>query len=42
MRGPGLESAPLAQELVGHPLDSNLVRAGGRSRPASGSGDVAV
>ena len=29
-----LEAARLAQELVGHPLDSNLVRAGGRSRPA--------
>jgi len=30
-----LEVARLAQELVGHPLDSNLVRAGGRSRPAA-------
>jgi hydroxymethylglutaryl-CoA lyase len=30
-----LEAARLAQELVGHPLDSNLVRAGGRSRPAA-------
>ena len=29
-----LDAARLAQELVGHPLDSNLVRAGGRSRPA--------
>lgn len=27
-----LEAARLAQELVGHPLDSNLLRAGGRSR----------
>ena len=30
-----LDAARLAQELVGHPLDSNLVRAGGRSRPAA-------
>jgi hydroxymethylglutaryl-CoA lyase len=30
-----LAAARLAQELVGHPLDSNLVRAGGRSRPAA-------
>jgi hydroxymethylglutaryl-CoA lyase len=30
-----LEAARLAQDLVGHPLDSNLVRAGGRSRPAA-------
>jgi hydroxymethylglutaryl-CoA lyase len=30
-----LEAARLAQELVGHPLESNLVRAGGRSRPAA-------
>ena len=28
-----LTAAALAQELVGHPLDSNLLRAGGRSRP---------
>jgi len=28
-----LDAARLAQELVGHPLDSNLLRAGGRSRP---------
>jgi hydroxymethylglutaryl-CoA lyase len=28
-----LEAAALAQKLVGHPLDSNLLRAGGRSRP---------
>ena len=28
-----LDAARLAQELVGHPPDSNLVRAGGRSRP---------
>ena len=28
-----LAAADLAQELVGHPLDSNLLRAGGRSRP---------
>jgi hydroxymethylglutaryl-CoA lyase len=30
-----LEAAGLAQALVGHPLDSNLVRAGGRSRPTA-------
>lgn len=30
-----LDAARLAQELVGHPLDSNLLRAGGRSRPAA-------
>jgi isopropylmalate/homocitrate/citramalate synthase len=30
-----LDAARLAQELVGHPLDSNLVRAGGRSQPAA-------
>jgi len=30
-----LEAARLAEELVGHPLDSNLVRAGGRSRPTA-------
>ena len=28
-----LEAAALARELVGHPLESNLFRAGGRSRP---------
>jgi hydroxymethylglutaryl-CoA lyase len=28
-----LAAAALAQELVGHPLDSNLLRAGGPSRP---------
>lgn len=32
-----LEAARLAAELVGHPLDSNLARAGGRSRPAARS-----
>jgi hydroxymethylglutaryl-CoA lyase len=30
-----LDAARLAQALVGHPLDSNLVRAGGRSRPVA-------
>ena len=30
-----LDAARLARELVGHPLDSNLVRAGGRSRPTA-------
>jgi hydroxymethylglutaryl-CoA lyase len=30
-----LDAARLAQQLVGHPLDSNLLRAGGRSRPAA-------
>jgi hydroxymethylglutaryl-CoA lyase len=29
-----LDAARMAQELVGHPLDSNLLRADGRSRPA--------
>lgn len=33
-----LEAAALAQEVVGHPLDSNLLRAGGRSRPRSRAG----
>jgi hydroxymethylglutaryl-CoA lyase len=28
-----LAAAALAQDLVGHPLESNLLRAGGRSRP---------
>lgn len=28
-----LAAAALAQELLGHPLESNLLRAGGRSRP---------
>ena len=28
-----LDAAALATELVGHPLESNLFRAGGRSRP---------
>ncbi len=30
-----VDAARLARALVGHPLDSNLVRAGGRSRPAA-------
>jgi hydroxymethylglutaryl-CoA lyase len=30
-----LAAAAVAQELVGHPLESNLLRAGGRSRPRS-------
>jgi len=28
-----LQAAAVASELVGHPLESNLFRAGGRNRP---------
>jgi hydroxymethylglutaryl-CoA lyase len=33
-----LEASALATELVGHPLESNLFRAGGRNRPRGSSG----
>jgi hydroxymethylglutaryl-CoA lyase len=32
-----LEAAAVATELVGHPLESNLFRAGGRNRPRGGA-----
>jgi hydroxymethylglutaryl-CoA lyase len=37
-----LAAAELAEHLVGHPLDSHLLRAGGRSRPRSLPEDLAA
>jgi hydroxymethylglutaryl-CoA lyase len=33
-----LGAATLARDLLGHPLESNLLRAGGRSRPTGSPG----